>query len=103
MPRIGDKFDTGRGRDNVIRLGSRGWSAQRDRRRTHPLRIVVIETRSMAVVRERVSGPTMCAAQKADREPAGQQDGRRDKAQDRCAVRHQSAAIFPLEGDQRHA
>lgn len=103
MPRIGDDCDARHVGYNLIGLRNRGRSVQRDRRRTHPLRIVVIETRSMAVVRERVSGPTMCAAQKADREPAGQQDGRRDKAQDRCAMRHQSAAIFPLEGDQRHA
>ncbi|MGC2247708.1 MAG: hypothetical protein WA609_13980, partial [Terriglobales bacterium] len=60
MPGIGDDSEARHDSDKLIRLSGRRWSAQRHRRRTHPLRIVVIETGSMAVVPKSMTGPAMC-------------------------------------------
>jgi hypothetical protein len=103
MPAAGIDFDTRQGIENPMRRSHDGWRAQGNGRTTQPLKIIVIETWAMAVIRKRVDGAAIPIGQETSWRGPREQESQCNNAHDRSAAGKESAAIFPLRGDKRHA
>ncbi len=103
MPAAGVDFDTRQGIENPMRRCHDGWRVQGNGRRTQPLKIIVIETWAMAVIRKRVNGSAIGTGQETSWHASREQEGESNNAHDRGAASKESATVFPLRGDKRHA